>query len=98
MGILLWIGIGLGIAFVATWKIPPKNRNGTIITFTFAMLGALAGGIVNAGSSAESLTTESLTTESLTTVNGVGLICATGGACLALLAIQLLKTTLYIEH
>ena len=88
MGILLWIGIGLGIAFVANWKIPPKNRNGTIITFTFAMLGALAGGIVNAGSSADSLAT----------VNGVGLICAAGGACLALLAIQLLKTTLYIEH
>ena len=88
MGILLWIGIGLGVAFVANWKIPPKNRNGTIITFTFAMLGAIAGGIVSAGSSAESLNT----------VNGVGLICATGGACLALLAIQLLKTTLYIEH
>jgi uncharacterized membrane protein YeaQ/YmgE (transglycosylase-associated protein family) len=88
MGILLWIGIGLGIAFVANWKIPPKNRNGTFITFASATLGAIAGGIVSAGSSAESLTT----------VNGIGLICATGGACLALLAIQLLKTTLYVEH
>ena len=88
MGILLWIGIGLGIAFVANWKIPPKNRNGTFITFTFAMLGATAGGIVNAGSSAESLAT----------VSGIGLICATGGACLALFGVQLLKTTLYIEH
>ena len=88
MGILMWIGIGLGIAFVANWKIPPKNRNGTLITFTFAMLGALAGGIVNAVSSAESLAT----------VNGVGLICATGSALLALLGVQLLKTTLYIEH
>ena len=88
MGILLWIGIGLGIAFVANWKIPPKNRNGTIITFTFAMLGALAGGIVNTGSSAESLTT----------VNGIGLICAAGGACFALFAVQLMKTILYSEH
>ena len=88
MGILSWLGIGLGIALVANWKIPPKNRNGTMITFVSAMLGAAAGGIAHAESSAESLAT----------INAIGLICAIGGACFALLAIQLLKTTLYIEH
>lgn len=88
MGTLLWIGIGLGIAFVANWKIPPKNQVGTMITFAFATLGALAGGIVSAGSSAESLSA----------VSGNGLICAVGGALLALLGVQLLKTILYIDH
>lgn len=88
MGTLLWIGIGLGIAFVANWKIPPKNQVGTMITFAFATLGALAGGIVSAGFSAESLSA----------VSGNGLICAVGGALLALLGVQLLKTILYIDH
>ena len=88
MGILLWIGIGLGIAFVANWEIPSKNRNGTMITFASATIGAIAGGIASAGSSAEPLAT----------INVLGLFCATGVACLALLGVQLLKTTLYIEH
>ena len=89
---LSWIGIGLGIglgiALPAKWRIPPKNKSGTIITFASAISGAIAGGIVNAGSSAESLGS----------VDGASLICATGGALLALLGVKLLKTTLYIER
>ena len=88
MGILSWIGIGLGIAVLANWKIPPKNQNGTTITFASAIAGAISGGIFNAGSS----------TESLASANSASLIFAAGGALLALLCVQLLKTTLYIEH
>ena len=88
MEILLWLGIGLGIGFFANWKIPPKNRNGTLTTLACATLGALAGGIFSTGSSAESQAV----------VSGISLVFAVGGALLALLAVQLLKATLYIEH
>ena len=88
MGILWWIGIGLGIALLANWRMPPKNRNGTIITIASGILGAITGGLIIAGSSSESLAS----------VNGASLIFAAASALLALTGVQLCKSMLYIAH
>ncbi len=88
MGILLWVAIGLGIALLANWRFPPRNRKGVIMTIASAVLGAVFGGLVSADA----------TIESLSSVSGASLAFASVGALLALLCVQLGKTVLYIEH
>lgn len=88
MGILLWIGTGLGIALLANWQLPPRNRNGVIMAIASGIFGAVVGGFANAGTSAEGLAS----------MSGAGLIFASVGAMLALLCVQLGKSMLYIEH
>ena len=88
MGILLWIGIGLGIALLANWLLPPGNRNGAIIAIASAILGAIVVGLSHAGTSAEGLMS----------VSGSSLFFAVGGAMLALLCVHLGKSMLYISH
>jgi len=87
MGILVWMGTGLGIALLANWQLPPRNRNGVIISKASGILGAVVGGYASTG-----------TTESLVLMNGAGWIFAGVGAMLAILCVELGKSMLYIEH
>ncbi len=88
MGILLWVVIGLGIALLANWRFPPRNRKGVIITIVSAVLGAFFGRLISADA----------TSESLSLVSGTSLAFAGVSALLARLCVQLGNAVRYIEH
>jgi uncharacterized membrane protein YeaQ/YmgE (transglycosylase-associated protein family) len=86
VGILLLVVIGLGIALLANWRFPPRNRKGVIMTIVSAVLGAFLGGLISADATIENLSLVSVTSLAFAGVS----------ALLARLCVQLGNAVLYI--